>query len=240
MIRMMTMASLLALAAAPALASAQPVAVQTISGTRLDVVATGEANRVPDVAIISAGVVTRAPTASQALQQNATQMQRVIAALRRAGVAERDIQTSSINLHPDYRHRDNEQPVVTGYNASNQVTVRFRDIAQSGKILDALVAEGANQINGPQLTIDKPEAALDEARRNAIAVARARAQLYAQATGKRVGRILAISEGGGGFPRPEGIVVTGSRAGRGEMADTKIVPGEQTLSVSIQVTFELE
>jgi uncharacterized protein YggE len=239
MIRSITMASLLALAAVPAVAGAQPVAVQTISGTRLDVVATGEATRVPDIAIISAGVITRASTASQALQQNAQQMQRVVAALRRAGVAERDIQTSSINLHPDYRHRDNEQPVVTGYNASNQVTVRFRDIAQSGKILDALVAEGANQINGPQLTIDKPEAALDEARRNAVAVARARAQLYAQATGKRVGRILAISEGGGGFPRPD-IMVTARQMERGGMADTKIVPGEQTLSATIQVTFELE
>jgi hypothetical protein len=240
MIRMMTMASLLALAAVPALANAQPVAVQTISGTRLDVVATGEANRVPDVAIISAGVMTRASSATQALQQNAQRMERVIAALRRAGVAERDIQTSSINLNPDYRHVENELPILTGYNAHNQVTVRFRDIAQSGRILDALVAEGANQINGPSLTIDKPEAALDEARRNAITVARTRAQLYAQATGKRVGRILAISEGGGGFPRPEAIMVTGSRVGRGEMADTKIVPGEQTLSVSIQVTFELE
>jgi len=242
MIRSITMASLLALAAVPAIAGAQPVAVQTISGTRLDIVATGEANRVPDMAIISAGVVTRASTATQALQQNARQMERVIAALRRAGVAERDIQTSSINLHPDYRHRDNEPPILTGYNANNQVTVRFRDIAQSGRILDALVAEGANQINGPSLTIDKPEAALDEARRNAITVARARAQLYAQATGKRVGRILAISEGGGGFPRGE-IVVTGSRIRRGEMgmaADTSVIPGEQTLSVQIQVTFELE
>ena len=240
MIRVMTMASLLALAAVPALVRAQPVAVQTISGTRLDVVATGEANRVPDLAIISAGVMTRASSASQALQQNAQRMQRVIAALRRAGVAERDIQTSSINLNPDYRHSEGQPPILTGYNASNQVSVRFRDIAQSGRILDALVAEGANQINGPHLTIDKPEAALDEARRNAIEVARARAQLYAQATGKRVGRILAISEGGGGFPRPE-IMVTGSRMRRGESsADTSIIPGEQTLSATIQVTFELE
>ena len=240
MIRVMTMASLLALTAVPALASAQPLAVQTISGTRLDVVATGEANRVPDLAIISAGVTTRASGASQALQQNAQRMQRVIAALRRAGVAERDIQTSSINLHPDYRHVDNQPPVLTGYNASNQVSVRFRDIAQSGRILDALVAEGANQINGPHLTIDKPQGALDEARRNAIEVARARAQLYAQATGKRVGRMLSISEGGGGFPRPPEIMVTGSRMARGESADTSIIPGEQTLSVTIQVSFELE
>lgn len=239
MVRVIAMASFLALAG-PALASAQPLPVQTISGTRLEVVATGEAYRVPDVALISAGVMTRAPTATQALQQNAQRMERVIAALRRAGIAERDIQTSSINLNPDYRHVENEQPVLTGYNASNEVRVRFRDIAQSGRILDVLVAEGANQINGPNLTIDKPEAALDEARRNAIAVAKDRAQLYAQATGKRVGRMLSISEGGGGFPRPETIVVTGSRIGRAAMADTKIVPGEQTLSVTLSVSYELE
>ncbi|HEV2079806.1 MAG TPA: SIMPL domain-containing protein [Allosphingosinicella sp.] len=239
MIRMMTMASLLALPAVPAAASAQPVAVQAISGTRLDVVATGEVNRVPDLAIISAGVVTRAPTATQALSQNAQRMQRVVGALRRAGVAERDIQTSSINLNPDYRYADNQPPVLTGYQASNQVTIRFRDIAQSGRILDALVAEGANQINGPSLTIDKPETALDEARRNAIAVARARAQIYAAAIGKRVGRILTISESGGGFAPPPPRVAMMARGERG-MADTAIIPGEQTLSVTIAVSFELE
>jgi uncharacterized protein YggE len=239
MIRMMTMASLLALVAVPATASAQPVAVQAISGTRLDVVATGEVNRVPDVAIISAGVITRATSATQALSQNAQRMQRVVAALRRAGVAERDIQTSSISLHPDYRHSENQPPILTGYQASNQVTVRFRNIAQSGTILDALVAEGANQINGPSLTIDKPEAALDEARRNAITVARARAQLYAAAIGKRVGRILTISESGGGFaPPPPPMAMM--RRGESSMADTSIVPGEQTLSVTIAVSFELE
>ncbi len=240
MIRMMTMASLLALAAVPAGASAQTVAVQAVSGTRLDVVATGEVNRVPDLAIISAGVVTRAPTATQALSQNAQRMQRVVAALRRAGVAERDIQTSSINLNPDYRYADNQPPVLTGYQASNQVTIRFRDIAQSGRILDALVAEGANQINGPSLTIDKPEAALDEARRNAITVARARAQVYAAAIGKRVGRILTISESGGGFAPPPPPVAMMARAESSRMADTAIVPGEQTLSVTIAVSFELE
>lgn len=246
MIRTMTMASLIALAAAvPAAGTAQQtgqaVAVQTFSGTRLDVVATGEVNRVPDVAIISAGVVTRAATATQALSENAQRMERVVAALRRAGVAERDIQTSSINLNPDYRYVENQPPVLTGYQASNNVSVRFRDIAQSGRILDALVAQGANQINGPNLTIDKPEAALDEARRDAIAVARARAELYAQVTGKRVGRILSISESGGGFapPMPQAIMVTGGRA-RAEMADTNIAPGEQTLSVTLAVSFELQ
>lgn len=242
MIRTATIASLVALTAVPVAAQAQPtaVAVQPISGTRLDVVATGEVNRVPDLAIISAGVVTRAQTASQAISQNAQQMQRVVAALRRAGVAERDIQTSSINLNPEYRYVENQPPVLTGYQASNQVNVRFRNIGESGEILDALVAQGANQINGPTLTIDKPEAALDEARRAAIDVARQRAQLYAQATGKRVGRILAISESpGAGRPYPMPMAEFAQRGAAAD-ASTKIVPGEQTLSVTLSVTFELE
>jgi uncharacterized protein YggE len=129
------------------------------------------------------------------MRQNSTRMATVLAALKRAGVAERDIQTSSISLSPQYRYAQNEPPVITGYQASNQVTVRFRDIAKSGAILDALVKEGANNISGPNLTIDKPEAALDEARTAAVATARARAELYAKAAGLRVDRILSISEG---------------------------------------------
>lgn len=240
MIRTLTMASLLALtalSAAPA-AAQQPVAVQAISGTRLDVVATGETTRVPDIATISAGVVTRAPTATQAISQNAQQMERVIAALRRAGIAERDIQTSSISLNPEYRYGENQPPTLTGYQASNQVSVRFRDIAETGAILDALVAQGANQINGPMLSIDEPEAALDEARRDAITKARARAQLYAQAIGKRVGRILSISESGN-FSPPYPVPVMRMEAMAAD-ASTKIVPGEQTLSVTLSVSFELE
>jgi uncharacterized protein YggE len=167
------------LAAATALsapaAAQQATITQTIAGTRLDVSASGEVNRVPDLAIISAGVVTRATTARSALQQAATKMARVRAALTRAGVADRDIQTSNINLNPDYAYENNRPPRLTGYNASNQVTVKFRDIANAGEILDALVAEGANSINGPTLTIDKPQAALDEARTRAIAAGRARA-----------------------------------------------------------------
>jgi uncharacterized protein YggE/uncharacterized membrane protein YeaQ/YmgE (transglycosylase-associated protein family) len=143
----------------------------------LEISATGEATRVPDIAIISAGVVTRAATAKAALQQNAAQMERVRAALRRAGIAERDIQTANINLNPEYRYVENQPPRLTGYSASNQLNVRFRDIAATGDILDALVAQGANQINGPSLTIDKPQEALDEARGKAIAVGRARAEL---------------------------------------------------------------
>jgi hypothetical protein len=239
MTRHLITASLLALAALPAAAAAQTLPVQTISGTRLDVMATGEVTRVPDIVRVGAGVVTTAPTASGALQENARRMETVRAALRRAGIAERDIQTSQLNLFPDYRHDQNGgTPTLIGYRASNEVMVRFRDIANTGKILDALVAQGANQINGPMLGIDKPETALDEARTKAITAARARAELYARATGKRVGRILSISEagGGGGGPMPmfrDGAV--GMAASK-----TEISPGEQALSVTIEVSFELE
>ncbi|HYX45697.1 MAG TPA: SIMPL domain-containing protein, partial [Sphingomicrobium sp.] len=150
---------LLASAAVPTAASAQQASItQTIAGTRLDINATGEVTRVPDVAVITAGVVTRSSTATGALQDAADRMQKVLAALKRAGIDDRDIQTSSVNLNPEYRYPENQSPQLVGYTASNQLTIRFRDIRNSGKILDALVAQGANQINGPNLTIDKTEA----------------------------------------------------------------------------------
>jgi len=227
-----------ALPLAPAASQTQPATI-ILDGTRLDVVATGEVTRVPDVARITAGVVTVAPTATAALAQNATQMASVRAALKRAGIADRDIQTSSINLYPDYRQdQQGNNPQIVGYRASNEVSVRFRDIAATGKILDALVAQGANQINGPMLAIDKPEAALDEARTQALANARARAELYARALGKKVGRILSISEAGANYAPP---VIMMRQAARGNVADsTSVDPGEQSVAVSLSVSFELE
>jgi len=232
-------ALMLGAAALPAAAQAQQASItQSIAGTRLDISATGDVTRVPDVAIISAGVVTRAATASGALQQAATRMSRVIAALKRAGVEDRDIQTSNLNLNPEYTYANNQPPKLNGYTASNQLSIRFRDIANSGKILDALVAEGANQINGPSLTIDKPEAALDEARARAVAAARARADLYARSLGLRVVRVVAVSESGGYAPPPP--MPPMMMEARAQAADTKIVPGEQKLSVTLSMTFELQ
>ena len=235
MIRMMMMAAAVLLAAAPA--AAQVADARPLAGTRLDVVATGEADRVPDIVRINAGVMTRAATASEAIAQAAARMDSVRAALRRAGVADRDIQTSAINLYPDWRHIENRTPELIGYNAQNQVSVRFRDIANAGRILDALVAAGANQIDGPMFMIDRPEEGLDEARRDAVTKARARADLYARALGMRVVRILSVSEAGLGFMPPPVPVMMRAEAAQ---AATQIVPGEQTLSVSLTVSFELQ
>jgi uncharacterized protein YggE len=228
-----------ALLAAPAALPAQAV-MQGISGTRLDISATGEVTRVPDLAIISAGVQTLQPTATAAIEENATRMERVRAALKRAGIEDMDIQTSSINLNPEYRYAENQPPRLTGYRASNTVNIKFRDLKRTGAILDALVREGANQINGPSLTIDKPETAYDEARVKAIANGRARAELYARALGMQVVRLLSVSEGGSIHAPPpmpyaaDAIMVTGARA-----AKTEIDPGTQNLTTSVSMSFEL-
>lgn len=223
--------------AAPAVASAE-VAQTPIAGTRLDVTARGDVRRIPDIAVISAGVMTNAADAASAMQDNANRMSRVLAALKKAGVANKDVSTSSINLSPQYRYVENQAPVIVGYQASNQVTVRFRDIAKSGTILDALVKEGSNQINGPMLTIDKPEAAQDEARVAAIKAARGRADLYANALGMKVVRIVSISESEGYSGGP--VPVMAMRAMDAGAAKTEIMPGEQAISVNVSVVFELQ
>ena len=234
-------ALMLSAALLPSAALAQQSTItQTIAGTRLDINATGEVARVPDVAVISAGVVSRSPTATAALQDTADRMTRVLAALKRAGVADRDIQTSNVNLNAEYRYPENQAPQLVGYTASNSVTIRFRDLRNSGKILDALVAQGANQINGPTLMVDKPESALDEARTRAIAIARARAEIYARSLGMRVVRVVSVNESGGYYAPPAPPPPPMAVMARGERDYTPVQPGEQKLQVSVGMTFELQ
>jgi uncharacterized protein YggE len=214
----------------------QPAINQSISGTRLDLVASGEVSRVPDVAIVSAAVVSRASSASGALAESAQSMDRVISALKRAGVASADIQTSNVSLTPEYRYPENQAPQLVGYTATNSVTVRFRSIQASGRILDSLVVQGANQISGPILTVDRPETALDEARTKAVTLGRARAELYARSLGMHVLRIVSVNETDSGNFQPPVPVMMEARAAPA----SKIEPGEQKLRVSIAMTFELQ
>ena len=236
----------LLLACALALSSlAMPASSQTTvsatapsNGTLLSISAQAEARRVPDIATLSTGVVTQAADANSAMRANAEQMDRVVAEIRKAGIAARDIQTSGVNLYPQYRHAENQPPTITGYQASNTVNITVRDIDRLGPIMDALVASGANQVNGPSFDVDDKDSAYDEARKAAIDKARARAEMYAGTLGMRVRRIVSINEGGGfGPPVPmmamDAIQVTGSRA------KTSISPGENTLSVTLDVVFEL-
>ncbi len=239
-LRPLLLALSLALGTVTMTAQAQTAPAYTVpaDGTLLNVSAQAEASRVPDVATLSAGVVTQAADGNAAMRQNAEQMAKVVAAIKAAGIPEKDVQTSGISLNPQYRYAENEPPKITGYQASNTVSLKVRDIAKLGKVLDALAAVGANQINGPSFEIDQPEPVYDEARLAALKKAQARAETYAKALGLRVRRIVSISEGGGGFrPVPMMAMATDAKAGR--MESTPVSPGETTLSVNLDVVFEL-
>ncbi len=233
--------ALLLAAAAPMTTSAQQIAPATASaaqGTMLHVSASGQSTRAPDFATVSAGVVTQASAADAAMRENATRMTQVLAALRSAGIAERDIRTSSVTLSPQYRYEQNQPPVITGYQASNTVSVKLRELPRLGSVLDALIAHGANQINGPSFGIEHPDAAYDEARRAAVKAAMEQAKTYADALGTKVRRIVSIQEGSTSddapVPRRRMLGVASAAA-----APTPIAGGETTLSVHIEVAFEL-
>jgi len=212
--------------------------IAPVQGTLLNVSSNAEARRVPDVATISAGVVTQAADGNTAMRQNAQQMDKVLAAIKAAGIAERDVQTSGVNLSPRYRHDDNEAPKITGYQASNTVSLKVRDIAALGKVLDALAAQGANQINGPSFEIDQPEPVYDEARLAALEKAQARARTYADALGLKVRRIVSISESSGGGFRP--VMMRAAAAPMAADVSTPVSPGESSVSVNLDVVFELD
>jgi uncharacterized protein YggE len=237
-IAVLALAVSLAAGAAAAQAAAEPTLAATVgNGTLLEVSAHAEARQAPDVATVSAGVVTQAADANAAMRDNATRMDKVMQAIQAAGIPARDIQTAGVNLNPQYRYVENQNPVITGYQASNTVNLKVRDIARLGKVLDALVASGANQVNGPSFEIDQPEPVYDQARRDALEQAQARAAMYAKALGMHVRRIVSISEGGG-F-RPPGPVPMMAMARAKAESDTAISPGETSLSATLDVVFEL-
>lgn len=234
----------LTMAALPALAQETGQPSIAAGSTLLSLSAQGKSTRTPDLAMFNAGVVTQGTSASEALSSNAAAMNRVIATLKKAGIADKDIQTSQISLNPVYSQPEygpngvpRQEPRITGYQAVNNVTIRSRNVAGFGKVLDALVASGANQVNGPSFQMAEPAAAMDEARLDAMKSARARAELYARAAGLRVLRIVSISESGG-FAPPQPVYVRAMKA-EAAAAPTPIAVGEVEAEVNLSVQFEL-
>lgn len=238
----------LLLAATTVPAAAQVAAVPAIApaNTLLTVSAQGKSTRTPDIAVFNAGVTTQGATAGEALSANSAAMNRVIAALKRAGVAERDIQTSNLSINPVYAppvrqpdgsYQQSEQR-ITGYTANNSVSVRQRKLGDYGKVIDALVASGANQVNGPGFQLDDERAASDEARLAAMGAARARADLYAKAAGLRVVRIVSISEVNG-YMAPQPVMYRMASADAAPPPPPPVQAGELEVSSTVTVQFEL-
>jgi uncharacterized protein YggE len=209
--------------------------------TLLSISAEGRAVSAPDMGLISLGVQTEGATAAAALQANSRRMDALISALRRAGVAERDIQTSNLSVNPQYVYRENEPPLLNGYQANNTVNAKIRNLARMGDTVDAAIAADGNTLNGISFAHQNPDEQLDAARRDAIARARARAALYAEVAGLRVGRIVSISEGGAAMPPMPMMMARMERLSAADAAPPPpVVPGEVETVLSVSVVFTLE
>jgi uncharacterized protein YggE len=234
-------AVLFAALAAPSIAAAQAappsVSAPPILGTILSVSAEGKVEGAPDLGTISLGVMTEAPTAAAALQENANRMTALTRALRSAGLAERDIQTSNLSVNPQYQYGENVPPRITGYQASNNVTAKVRDLTRLGRVVDAAVAAGGNTVNGVTFGFQDPDVSLDAARTDAIAQATRRAELYAHALNLRIHRVISVSEGGGySPPMPMPVMMMARDSAQ---ASTPVSPGEISTTSSVNVVFEL-
>lgn len=205
----------------------------------LNLSAYGEVKVAPDMATITFGVQTEAPTAQAAMADNATRMTQVFAALRRAGIAERDIQTSGLNLSAQYDYQQDQPPRLRGYQASNQVTVIINDLTKVGTTADAVVGAGVNQINGISFGLKDPKAAEDEARVLAVRALQDKARLYAQALGVELGSVRSLNEGGGYTPQPPMPVYAMARMSAADSASTPVSAGEMTVRIDITGTYDL-
>lgn len=206
--------------------------------TTLSISAEGSVNREPDIAFLNAGVQTQGETAQAAMSANATAMNGVFDALAAANVERSDMQTSNFSLQPqyDYSNRQSGQPPrLTGYQASNQLTVRVRDLDSLGETMDALVSAGGNTFSGLRFALDDDRAAKNAARDIAMKEAIARAELYAAASGYEVARVVTISESGGYTPQPMAMMAEARSVDR----STPVATGEVGYSVTVNVTFEL-
>lgn len=226
-------------AAAPAAQAQQVSSADTMfHATTLNLSAYGEVKAAPDMANISLGVQTQAKTAALAMAQNAAQMSRMVAALKSSGIQSKDIQTSGLNLSAQYDYQDNQPPRLTGYQASNQVGINVYDLARLGQTIDAVVAVGANQINGVSFALKDPKAAEDAARLEAIKALQDKAQLYAGATGYRVSRLITLSEGGGYVP-PRPPMAYMAMAKVASAPSTPVEAGELSVRIDVTGAYEL-
>jgi uncharacterized protein YggE len=226
---------LLSAVARPALAQEDRAPFEA---TTLRLSGQGEAHAAPDIASITLGVQTEAPTAAEALRQNRTQMTTTISALKAEGVAAKDIQTSNLNLNAQYLFHEGEPRKLTGYQASNAVTIIVRDLGRLGATVDAVVAAGANQVNGISFSLSDPQHAEDEARRAAVKALEAKAALYADATGYHIVRLVSLSDNEVQTGPMQEIVVTARR--RLAAAPTPVEPGELDVTASVSAVYELK
>jgi len=233
------LASLLVLAAMPhAMAQGEVPRTSVIS-----MLGNGVVSAPPDMARVTTGVVTQADTARAALNANTEAMSRLVEAIRAAGIEGRDIQTSGFSVQPLYVYSDRRDqsgytppPRINGYQVNNNLTVRVRQLDTLGQLLDRMVTVGSNTINGISFGVADDTDLMRQARRKAVVDARDKAELYADAAGVCLGRVLSITESGGYSPQP-------AMMRQVEMAADASVPveaGELDFSISVNIEWALQ
>jgi uncharacterized protein len=221
----------LTLSAALALPLAGPVLAEGAVPT-ITVTGTGTIQAAPDLATLMIGVTTQGETAAVALSANSDAVAAVTARLTASGIEARDMQTSNLSINPNWTSFDSgAAPTISGYVATNLLTIRVRDLGGLGAVLDAAVADGANTLNGLTFGMAKPEPALNEARKAAVADARARAELLVAAAGMKLGRVVMITEGGA-WTDPAPMF-------RDSVAAAPVQGGEVAMTASVTIQYEM-
>ncbi|HMS96823.1 MAG TPA: SIMPL domain-containing protein [Tabrizicola sp.] len=213
-------------------AFAMPVLADTATVPSVYATGTGTVEVSPDIATLSVGVTTQGDTAAAALAANSEAIAAVMARLTATGIEGRDMQTSNLYLNPNWAGYDTGTPVISGYVASNMLTITVRDLETLGAVLDSAVSDGANTLNGVTFGLADPAPVLDEARKEAVSDARARAELLATAAGMKLGKILSITESSAGsMPYPMYDAAAS--------APVPVAGGELGLSASVTIQYEI-
>jgi uncharacterized protein YggE len=216
-----------------------PALAQTAANRTLTMSGQGEVRAAPDTVTLSAGVTSEAPTAAAALAANTARMQSVFAALKKLGLADKDMQTANFSVSPQMApqtaNNNSQPPHVTGYQVSNQLQLRLDDVSRLGPAIDALVTAGANQMNGIDFAIKDSAPLLAEARADAVSDARAKAEIYAKAAGVSLGPILSIGENAGQGPRPVYMALPMARAAKA----VPVAAGEESITAEVSIVWEI-
>jgi uncharacterized protein len=217
--------------------SISPLSAQTVPGRTLNIVGNADVHAAPDAGLVSIGVVSESDTAAAALKANSAALAKAIDAVRSFGLEPRDLQTGGLSLEPRYYRPDKpsatDRPRIIGYTAANEVTLRVRDLAKLGDLLDRVTVAGANRIDGIQFIVSNQGELLDEARRKAVADAKDKAELYARAAGLTLGKVMSLTEESvPSAPRPLARAMAAA-------APVPVEAGEMTLSMKVRVVWSL-
>src|SRR6202045_2232172 len=215
--------------AAPARAESEPPAVISVTGE-------AKISAPPDLAQIDGGVTSEAKTAREASEANNAAMGKVLLALKGTGIDEKDFQPSRLSLQPQSApNRTSGPPVIVGYRASNRVTIRLRDVTKVASVIDTLVGAGANELGGINFMVSQASKLLDQAREQAIADARRKAEIYAKAAGVTLGAPISISEEGSPGP-----ILYRNKMPMGMATAAPVAQGEETLQVTVAVSWAIK